>query len=481
VQADAKRTLTTGRVVFLVIAAAAPMAAMVGNVPLALIRGDGIGLPAAFVVATAVLLCFCAAYSAMTRLVANGGAFYLLVARALGKPAGAASAYIAVVGYGGNAMGLSAAFGYFSSLVIGSLGIHVAWWAGWVVAVVAVGALGYRSIDVSAKVLGILITLEFGVLIFLDVLIAARHGGKALPLASFSPGVLVSGALGISVMFAFTSFIGFESAALYGEETRDPGRSIPRAAYSAVSIIAVFYVLTSWLLIGGAGGKAAPALAHRETGNFVFALAQQYGGTVLYDASAVLLCTSLLASTLALHNATARYAFALGFEGVLPRGLCSTHAKHMSPHVASLTVSGLTVLLVGGFGLLRANPYLVIATSLVGVGTLGIILLQVITALSVLAFFWRRDDRSAWSGIIAPAIAFLGLGSAFILATVHYSTLTGSKNRGVDLVPLLLIVTGAAGVAVSLLQRARRPAQYATFAASHLRTETESASLSTGG
>jgi hypothetical protein len=45
VQADAKRTLTTGRVVFLVIAAAAPMAAMVGNVPMALIRGDGIGLP----------------------------------------------------------------------------------------------------------------------------------------------------------------------------------------------------------------------------------------------------------------------------------------------------------------------------------------------------------------------------------------------------------------------------------------------------
>jgi amino acid transporter len=104
--------------------------------------------------------------------------------------------------------------------VFASLGIHVAWWAGWIVAVVVVAARGYRSIDVSAKVLGILITLEFAVLIVLNVLIAARHGGTALPLASFSPGVLVSGSLGISVMFAFTSFIGFESAALYGEETR---------------------------------------------------------------------------------------------------------------------------------------------------------------------------------------------------------------------------------------------------------------------
>ena len=43
-----RRVLSTRKVVFLVIAAAAPLAAMVGNVPLALIDGNGVGLPAAF-------------------------------------------------------------------------------------------------------------------------------------------------------------------------------------------------------------------------------------------------------------------------------------------------------------------------------------------------------------------------------------------------------------------------------------------------
>ena len=51
-----RRKLSTSRIVFLVVAAAAPLAAMVGNVPLALKLGNGPGLPGAFVLATVVLL-----------------------------------------------------------------------------------------------------------------------------------------------------------------------------------------------------------------------------------------------------------------------------------------------------------------------------------------------------------------------------------------------------------------------------------------
>ncbi|GEM_PF-3167496 len=78
-----RRVLSTGRVVFLVIAAAAPMAAMVGNVPLAMIRGTGAGLSAAFVLGLLVLLCFSAGYATMSRRVVNTGAFYTYIARAL--------------------------------------------------------------------------------------------------------------------------------------------------------------------------------------------------------------------------------------------------------------------------------------------------------------------------------------------------------------------------------------------------------------
>jgi amino acid transporter len=471
--AERTRTLTTGRVVFLVIAAAAPMAAMVGNVPLALIRGNGIALPAVFVLAAAVLLCFCAGFAAMTRRVTNEGAFYLLVARALGKPLGAASAYLAILGYVALAIGLPAAFGYFTSLVLATSGINVPWGVCTAVSVAIVAFLGYRNVDLSARILGVLMCLEFAVLIVLDVLTVGQQHSAALPWQAFSPHVVFTGSIGISAMFAFTSFVGFESAALYGEETKNPERSIPRAAFTAVSVIAVFYVFTSLILIGGAGGDQAPALAQQQLGNFVFALAQQYGGTALYNACAALMCTSLLASYLALHNAASRYVFALGREAFLPRSLGNYHPRHLSPHIASVAISSLTVVVIGALGLAGADPYLIIGPSLIGLGTLGIISVQAFTALAVLVFFWRRKDRTWFSGLVAPVIAFLGLGLGVALAVANYATLVGTQNRAVDLIPVLLAVAAVGGVAVALRLRRAKPALYAAFAISHLRKRTD--------
>ena len=336
-----RRSLSTGRVVFLVIAAAAPLAAMVGNVPLALIDGNGVGLPVAFLIATLVLLCFSVGYAAMSRRVVNTGAFYTYIARALGKPAGIGSAYVAVVAYAGLTCGLVGAFGYFTRLVLLELGIDIPWYVYSAVAVAIIGALGYRSADLSAKVLGTLMIAEFSVLVVFDLLAVGEHGSNAFPAVSFTGAQVFSGSIGIALMFAFTSFVGFESAALYGEETKDPERSIPRATYIAVVTIGIFYILTTWIIIGAAGGTQAPELAGEQLGNFVFNLIQDAGGTVLYDLAAVLFCTSVLASALALHNAASRYLFALGRERVVPARLGRYHPRHQSPYVASLWVTGL--------------------------------------------------------------------------------------------------------------------------------------------
>ena len=469
--AQTRRSLSTGRVVFLVIAAAAPLAAMVGNVPLALIDGNGVGLPVAFLIATLVLLCFSVGYAAMSRRVVNTGAFYTYIARALGKPAGIGSAYVAVVAYAGLTCGLVGAFGYFTRLVLLELGVDIPWYVYSAVAVAIIGALGYRSADLSAKVLGTLMIAEFSVLVVFDVLVVGEHGSNAFPAVSFTGAQVFSGSIGIALMFAFTSFVGFESAALYGEETKNPERSIPRATYIAVVTIGIFYILTTWIIIGAAGGTQAPELAGEQLGNFVFNLIQSAGGTVLYDLAAVLFCTSVLASALALHNAASRYLFALGRERVVPARLGHYHPRHQSPYVASLWVTGLAAVSTLVMALLGADPYTVFATSFIGLGTLGIIALQAAAALAVVVFFWRRPDRNLWRCIIAPLIGFAGLATGFVLAVLHYSTLTGSTNVLVDAVPALLIVAGIAGVVVALRLRRRQPAVYSAVAASALRQQ----------
>ncbi|MEO7079270.1 MAG: APC family permease, partial [Rhodococcus sp. (in: high G+C Gram-positive bacteria)] len=190
---------------------------------------------------------------------------------------------------------------------------------------------------------------------------------------------------------------------------------------------------------------------------------------ILYDGTAVLLCTSVLASYLAVHNAASRYLFALGRERVLPEVLGRFHAVHFSPHIGSVTVTAVSTFVLVVFAVVGADPYLVVAAGAIGLGTLGIIALQAAAALSVVVFFWTRPDRSMVRTVIAPGIGFIGLTTGLILAGTHYSTLTGSDSVVVNAIPVVLILAAIAGVLVALRIRRRDAEAYAGIAAASLR------------
>jgi amino acid transporter len=460
-------TLSTARVVFLVIAAAAPLAAMVGIVPLALVYGNGAGMPAAFLLATVILLCFSVGYAAMSRHVVNTGAFYTYVARGLGRPPALGAAYLAVLSYACLTIGNCGAFGYFVQLVLASQGVHLPWEWPAAVAILVVGLLGYRSVDLSARVLGTLMVAEFVILLAFNVGVLAHKGTAALPVTSFAPHTALAGSLGIGVMFALTAFIGFESAALYGEETREPRRSVPRATYLSVASIGIFYLLTVWITVGAVGADRVRSVAASQLGNLLLNQATTYVGPVLTDLMAVFLCTSVLASMQAVHNAASRYLFALGRERVLPQALGRYHPRYLSPHIGSVTVSVASVVVIALFAVARLDPYLTLATSMIGLATLGIIGLQALAAVSVIVFFLRR--RTGPVAIAGALVGAVGLTIAFVLVVSNFRVVTNTSNRFVLSVPWLLVVAVAGGVGAAVYLRFRRPASYAGLAASTLR------------
>ena len=464
------RKLSTARIVFLVVAAAAPLAAMVGNVPLALKLGNGPGLPGAFLLATAVLLCFAVGYAAMSREVVNTGAFYTYVARGLGKPPAVSAAFVAVLSYNALAAGLVGAFGYFGSLVLDSAGVHgVNWYAvavlGWAVTAV----LGYRSVDVSARVLAVLMVAEISILLVLDLGVLHAKGSAGLPGTVFSPSTVFSGALGLALMFAFASFIGFESAALYGEESQDPQRSIPRATYASVILIGAFYTFTTWCIVGGGGVAEAAARKKGDLGTLVLDLNGRFVGPWAHDLMAVFFVTSLLASLLAVHNAASRYMFALGREHLLPAALGRFHPRRYSPHIASMTQSAVSAVVVTAFAVAGLDPYLSLAASMVGLSTLGIVLLQAAAAVAIIAFFRRRDEGDVWRTVVAPLIGAAGLLLAAALLVVNYSILTGTRSWAVNGLPLLLVLVAVAGLVYALWLRRARPGVYRELAGTRLR------------
>jgi amino acid transporter len=460
-----RRTLTAPKIVFLVVAAAAPLTAMVGTVPLAMGIGNGAGVPATFAFAGLTLLCFSVGYAAMSHHVVSTGGFYTYIGRGLGRPAAVGGGLVALIAYNAATIGLVGAFGYFTNLVAGEHGLHLPWEVWVAIAVAVVAFLGYREIDVSAKLLSVLMICEIAILAILDVAILVQKGVHAAPATSFSAHTVFSPGLGVALMFAFMSFIGFESAALYGEETANPRRAVPIATYASVVLIAVYYAVTSWLAVGGIGPDRVTDVANAQLGDLFFGLSDQYLNGAATTVMQVLMCTSLFAAVLSLHSATNRYTYVLGREGVLPRWLGRAHATHGSPHRASLVQTAITVAVCALFALAGLDPYTNLATSMLGLGTLGIVVLQAAAALSVLGFFARRTDRHWWRTILAPLLGLAGLLYAAVLLVRKFPLVTGTDSAVVNALPWVMGLVALAGIGYGLWLRRNRPERYAALAA----------------
>jgi amino acid transporter len=470
-----QRALTTPKIVFLVIAAAAPLTAMVGTVPLAFALGDGAGFPAVFVFAGLTLLCFSVGYAAMSRRIVNAGGFYTYLGCGLGKPVAVAGGAIAVISYPAVTIGMVGAFGYFTHIVVAAHGVDVPWEVCAGAAVLVMGVLGYRQIDLSAKVLSILLMAEISILTAFDAGVLGHHGGSSFPLTSFGPHTVFAAGVGVSMMFAFMSYIGFESAAMYGEESRNPERSVPLATYGSVLLITAFYALTSWAAVGAVGPGQVRGVATRQLGNLFFMLSDKNLDSVATTIMQAFMCTSLFAGVLALHNAGNRYIFALGRERVLPGLLGAVHRRHQSPHRASLVQTAVTVVIVAAFAAAGLDPYVNLATSMLGIGTVGIIVLQAAAAASVVPFFWRRSDRHWWRTGLAPLLGFAGLITALVLLVRNFTVVTGTTNPAVTALPWILFGAAGAGFCYALWMRWARPGRYAGLAAARIREAADTA------
>ncbi|WP_331721393.1 APC family permease [Streptomyces sp. NBC_00212] len=454
-----QRTLTTPKIVFIIIAAAAPLAAMVFTVPLSFAIGTGAGVPAMFVFAGLTLLCFSAGYAAIARRISNMGGFYTHIAHGLGRPVAAGSGLLAVLAYNAATVGVLGAFAYFAQSVAATHGLHLPWelWA--FVGMLVIGVLGYREAELSARLLSVCMVCEIAILFALDVAIFFHHGTGAVPLTSFAPHHVFAPGLGVSVMFGFASFLGFESAALYGEEAKAPHKSVPRATVIAVLVVASFYALTSWVAVGAIGPGKVRDQAAGHLGDLFFLLSDSYLGHVATVTMQVLLCTSLFAAWLALHNAANRYMYALGRDRLLPGWLHKVHPRHGSVHRSSAVQTVFSAVVVAAFAAAGLDPYVNMSTSMLGLGTLGIILLQALASVAVVGYFRRRRE-ARWQTTVAPALGALGLIVAAVLVTSNFDVLTGTTNPVVTALPWLLFAVTGAGVAFAWWLRSARPRRY---------------------
>ncbi len=449
-----KNSLGVGAVTFLVISAAAPLTAVAGGVPISMLLGNGAGIAGSFAIVTLVLLLFAVGYVAMARHVKNAGAFYAYTARGLGGHLGGSAALIAILSYNAMQVGVlgllgAASAGTFNPLI----GLDVPWW-GWSLAAIAIVAvLGYRQVDLSARILMVLVLLEYVIVLIIDGGIFSAGGDAGLSMAPFSLDQILSGSPAVGILFCFAAFIGFEATTIYSEEAREPEKTVPRATYFSVVLIGVFYMLTAWLMANGAGvDKLVPTLQGlKDPTTFLFDLAGRYVGGPVPTIMGFLFVSSLFASVLAFHNGVARYKYVAGREGILPDGVGVTHARFQSPHVGSMIQTVIAVAIIALFAWLKLDPVLALFTWMTQLGTLGILGLMAMTSFAVIGFFVRNGamGENAVVTKVLPAITGIILVYLFVTIFYKFGDLTGAAGSLGVILPSLVLVAAVVGFFLS--------------------------------
>lgn len=450
-------------ILFFVLSAQAPLTGIAGAAPISVAIGNGAGTPAAYVLAGAMILLFSVGFVAMGRHVVDAGAFYTYIGTGLGRTAGAGSAGLALFSY---CVIQAAMYGLYGSIVSGLVahhtGLDLPWWV-WALATMAVvKVLGAAGIEMGARVLAVFVTAEFSILLVFGLVMLFKGGGpEGLGVTdSFSPSAALRGAPGVAVMFAVASMFGFEATAIYGEEARDPSRTVPRATYLSVVVVTGFFALTSWMLISAYGASkasavAGEALASGDSTGFVFApIAAEFGGWV-NQVLPILLATSLFAGILTFHNSANRYLFSLGRDGLLPPGLCRLNSRH-APAAAGWVQTVVAVALVVPFALTGKDPVLTLFSWFSGVAVLAMMLLYLLTSVSVVVFFRReRLDSRVWNTLVAPVLGVLGLAGAIWLILVNFTTLIGGSTGTAVCLTLLVPAVLALGAVNERVGRRR--------------------------
>ena len=185
---------------------------------------------------------------------------------------------------------------------------------------------------------------------------------------------------------------------------------MPRATYVAVLTIGLFYTVTTYLMVEGQGAAGLKdhlgGLTPDPTAS-CSSSAGPYFGTALTVVMSLLFVSSVFAALLAFHNAVARYLFALGREGLVPKRWAIPIRVHLSPHIGSLTQTILAVVVVLVFVVTGQDPVLALFTWLTQLGTLAIIALMSLASFAVVAFFakHREFDSNMLRTFVAPSSA----------------------------------------------------------------------------
>lgn len=350
----------------------------------------GIHIPLMYLFAGLGVLCTGAALSEFSKLAPSAGSLQTFIARGFGHRASITGGIVLVVGYLCLQAGVAVLFGGWTSALLASwFGISVSWPVLTVIGVALCTMMMVRGLALSIKATWALFLVEFILVLLISLAVVAQGGAEGNttePFSFASLGNLEMSAIAFGMVFATFSFVGFEGAISFAEETPEPKRALPVAVMGGIIAMVALYILATYAAAIGFGPSSIASLV--KDPEPIATLAHGYAG-IIEPFLRFAVWTSIVANLMAAGNANARILFNLGREGALPAFIGRIHPKFKTPHLAV----GLFMALTIAPGLLAAPhwDYLVAFGNIAGFGALLALLIYMLST-AALPFYLRRQN-----------------------------------------------------------------------------------------
>ncbi|MDZ3992576.1 hypothetical protein PspTeo4_18600 [Pseudomonas sp. Teo4] len=399
----------------------------------------------------------------MTRNMPKPGSFYVFISNGLGNIMGLGAAYLATFSYLLLLCGSYIFLGVCANELYTSLtGMESPWWVWTALVWGIVTTFGFLHIEFSAKALSIAMVGEVLIIMIFNAAVLFKNGFSTMPIDPLMPQTLVAGNIPVAVLFVILVFIGFEATALYREEVKSPEKTIPRATYTSVLAIGLFYGFTCYMMIA-AYGDSAVDIATKEPSIMFSNAIHAYLGQTFTQIKNCFVVFSLIAALISIHNVLTRYVLNMAVDGTLPKSLSKIHKQHRSPYRSSFAVSLVAaVFLIIAMVAPNVDPIVIYGLT-GGLGAVGIIFLMALVSLAIVVWFLklkRRRLENPWNKYIFPTLAATSFMLTAVYSIKNFEIVAGGE-KGENMIWLgSLAGVFALGVMLAIYFRLAKPQIY---------------------
>src|ERR1700688_922777 len=242
----------------------------------------------------------------------TAGSMYLYICRGLGLTAGAIGGWSLIWAYLGISMAGVTGFSIFADKLLEMAGLHLPFALLFAACVGAAWFCAWKNVQLSAMLMLLLEGASMLLILILCLVTLAQHGFK-IDHAQFDTSSLPLSGLGLGIVVAIFSLVGFECCTAFGEEARDPLVTIPKAVVWSLAISGGFFVIVSYVMVMATHGSD-PTLDKMDAPlNYMASLAHV---SILQAPLSFGAMVSFFALCLSCINAGSRVLFAMGRHGL---------------------------------------------------------------------------------------------------------------------------------------------------------------------